>query len=129
MTLLIGVLYGTWMYIDRYTDIRGGRPSNYLRRSCIWSIVANYFPVKLMKTADLDPDRNYIFGYHPHGELTAGAAINFLTEATHFSTLFPSIRSRLMTLRYGFLTPFLRELFLYLGNDNRISSLLNVLLF
>ncbi|CAF1076712.1 unnamed protein product [Adineta steineri] len=71
--------------------------------------------VKLIKTEDLDPNRNYIFGYHPHGTATVGAGINFLTEATHFSTLFPSIRPHLMGLHTNFFCPFLRELFLSLG--------------
>ena len=127
MTLLIVLLYGSWMYIDRYTDVRGGRWSNSLRRSSIWSMVSNYFPVKLVKTEDLDPNRNYIFGYHPHGLLTAGAAVNFVTEATHFSTVFPGIRPHLMILRFGFLVPFSREFLLNLGNDTTISPPSNVL--
>ncbi|CAF4230634.1 unnamed protein product [Rotaria sordida] len=129
MTLLIGLIYGGWMYIDRYTDVRGGRSSSCLRRLSIWSIVSNYFPIKLIKTEDLDPNRNYIFGYHPHGALTFGAGINFLTEATHFSTLFPGICPHLMILRFQFLVPFSRELFLNLGNDNIINPSSNVLLF
>ena len=48
-TLLIGLIYGIWMYIDRYTDVRGGRSSNFLRRLPIWSIVSNYFPMKSIK--------------------------------------------------------------------------------
>ena len=28
----------------------------------------NYFPMTLVKTLDLDPSKNYVFGYHPHGE-------------------------------------------------------------
>ena len=127
MTIFIGLSYSSWMYIDRYADIRGGRASNWLRQSSIWSIVSNYFPIKLVKTEDLDPHHNYIFGYHPHGRLTAGAAINFLTEATHFSTLFPGIRPHLMILRSGFLTPFFREFLLHLGNDNIIHLSSNVL--
>ena len=121
MTLLIGSIYSTWMYIDRYTDVRGGRWSNYLRRLSIWSIVSNYFPIRLIKTEDLDPNRNYIFGYHPHGVLSFGAGVNFLTEATHFSTIFPGIRPHLMILRFQFLVPFSRELFLNLGNENFIN--------
>ena len=115
MTIFIGLSYGSWMYLDRYTAVRGGRASHYLRQLSIWKIVSNYFPVKLVKTEDLDPNRNYIFGYHPHGRLTAGG-INFLTEATYFSTLFPDIRPHLMTLRSNFLFPFFRELLLNLGN-------------
>jgi len=32
ITLLIVLIYSSWMYIDRYADVRGGRWSNYLRR-------------------------------------------------------------------------------------------------
>ena len=121
MTILITSMYGSWMYMDRYTDARGGRASSYLRRLSIWSKVSDYFPVKLVKTEDLDPNRNYIFGYHPHGRLTVGVGVNFLTEATHFSTLFPGIRPHLMTIRFNFLVPFSRELLLNLGN-NRVKN-------
>jgi 2-acylglycerol O-acyltransferase 2 len=117
MTLLIGFSYSSWMYFDRYTAVRGGRVSNYLRQLSIWTIVSHYFPVTLVKTEDLEPNRNYIFGYHPHGRLTVGG-INFLTEATHFSALFPGMRPHLMTLHSNFFMPFFRELLLNLGNDN-----------
>ena len=33
--------------------------------------------------------RNYIFGYHPHGIMASGSFINFGTEGTGFSKLFP----------------------------------------
>lgn len=128
IALLIVLSYGSWMYFDRYTPVRGGRTSNYLRQSSIWTLVSNYFPINLVKTADIEPDRNYIFGCHPHGRLTIGA-INFLTEATHFSTLFPSIRPHLMTLPLNFLVPFFRELHLNLGIDQIRSLLSNVLSF
>ncbi|CAF5134113.1 unnamed protein product, partial [Rotaria sp. Silwood1] len=93
------------MYIDRYTPVRGGRWSDRLRRLSIWTIVSNYFPIKLIKTEDLDPNRNYIFGYHPHGTATVGAGINFLTEATYFSTLFPGIRPHLMAIHSNVFFP------------------------
>jgi len=86
----------------------------------LWSIFANYFSLKLIKTEDLDPNRNYIFGYHPHGLAIVGAGGNFLTEATQFSTLFPGIRPHLMILRFQFLVPFSREFFLKLGNNENI---------
>jgi 2-acylglycerol O-acyltransferase 2 len=71
--------------------------------------------LKLIKSEDLDPNRNYIFGYHPHGAFSFGAAGNFLTDATHFSTLFPNIRPHLMMLRLNFSVPLIRELYLNLG--------------
>jgi hypothetical protein len=32
-----------------------------------WQYFCDYFPAVLIKEADLDPAKNYIFGYHPHG--------------------------------------------------------------
>lgn len=88
-----------------------------------------------MKTVDLDPTQNYIFGFHPHGEtlrgsgsdpvlsttgsgsdpflspgvLVAGAFGNFCTEATGFSRLFPGLRSHLLMLPFWFRVPFFRD--------------------
>lgn len=114
-TLLTIFIYCSWIYIDRNTDIQGGRWSNYLRRLSIWSMASAYFPVQLIKTEDLDPTRNYIFGVHPHGLLTVGVGVNFLTEATRFSDLFPGIRPRLMTIRFNFFVPLIRDLYSWLG--------------
>jgi hypothetical protein len=115
--IVLGIcfLYGCWLVIDRHTDSKGGRWSNRLRRLYIWRQFAHYFPLKLIKTEDLDPDRNYIFGYHPHGAFALSAFGNFSTDATHFSTMFPNIHPHLMLLRLQFLFPFTRDLFLNLG--------------
>ncbi|CAF0895187.1 unnamed protein product [Rotaria sp. Silwood1] len=108
-------LYGCWLLFDYRTDSKGGRWSNRFRRLCIWKQFANYFPLKLIKSEDLDPNRNYIFGYHPHGAFSLSAFGNFATDATHFSILFPNIRPHLMLLRLQFLFPCTRDLFLNLG--------------
>jgi len=49
----------------------------------------DYFPMSLVKTEDLKPDKNYLFCYHPHGVISLGAVGNFCTEATAFSDKFP----------------------------------------
>jgi hypothetical protein len=41
-----------------------------------------YFPISLVKTHELPPDRKYVFGYHPHGIIGMGAIANFGTEGT-----------------------------------------------
>ncbi|UJR08480.1 hypothetical protein I4U23_012747 [Adineta vaga] len=115
MTLFLLLLYASWMYFDRNIDSQGGRWSERLRRSPICTNFTNYFPLKLIKTEDLDSNRNYIFGFHPHGSFSFGALGNFGTEATGFSTLFPSIRPHLMLLHLQFLFPFTREILLRLG--------------
>lgn len=62
-----------------------------------------------MKTADLDPRKNYVLGFHPHGILVAGAFTNFCTEATGFSKLFPGLRNSLLMLPLWFRAPFFRD--------------------
>jgi len=80
-----------------------------------FAYMRDYFPVALVKTADLDPDKNYVFGYHPHGIISVGAFINFGTEATQWSSTFPGIKATLLTLGVQFLCPFWRDVLLALG--------------
>ena len=47
----------------------------------VWRDLAEYFPVRLHKTADLDPQGTYVFGFHPHGILCLSAWVSFATEA------------------------------------------------
>ncbi|XP_029767417.1 2-acylglycerol O-acyltransferase 2 [Terrapene carolina triunguis] len=63
----------------------------------------------LVKTAELDPSKNYVVGFHPHGVLVAGAFLNFCTEATGFSQLFPGLTPHMMMLTLWFRVPFFRD--------------------
>ncbi|GFY64037.1 2-acylglycerol O-acyltransferase 1 [Trichonephila inaurata madagascariensis] len=63
----------------------------------------------MIKTADLDPNKNYIFGYHPHGIMCYGAFSCFGTEGRNFSEVFPDITPRLLTLEGQFWFPLHRE--------------------
>ncbi|OQR72979.1 2-acylglycerol O-acyltransferase 2-like [Tropilaelaps mercedesae] len=54
-------------------------------------------------------------GYHPHGIMAAGSFVNFGSEGTGFSQLFPGIAPHLMTLTINFIFPFYRDLILGLG--------------
>lgn len=80
-----------------------------MQRWVIWRYLRDYFPIKLIKTADLDPSKTYIFGSHPHGVLVAGAFTNFCTEATGFSDLYPGISPYLLMLPLWFRAPFFRD--------------------
>ena len=109
-----------WEILTRSTmcvlfTLKGGRINYWGRRWRIWKHFANYFPLKLVKTADLDPNKNYIFGCHPHGILCVSAFGNFATEATNFSQMFAGITPHILTLEGQFLFPFHRELFLMTG--------------
>ncbi|PNJ51218.1 MOGAT2 isoform 3 [Pongo abelii] len=75
----------------------------------------DYFPISLVKTAELDPSRNYIAGFHPHGVLAIGAFANLCTESTGFSSIFPGIRPHLMMLTLWFRAPFFRDYIMSAG--------------
>nr|XP_055164633.1 LOW QUALITY PROTEIN: protein SGT1 homolog [Nyctereutes procyonoides] len=60
-----------------------------------WRYFKDYFPIHLIKTWDLDPSHNYIFGFHPHGVLVAGAFGNFCTNHSDFEELFPGFTAYL----------------------------------
>nr|WLQ25287.1 monoacylglycerol O-acyltransferase 2 [Ctenopharyngodon idella] len=112
---LISVLYATWWYIDWDTPSRGGRKVPFLCRIRVWEYMRDYFPIKLVKTADLDPTKNYVLGFHPHGILVAGAFTNFCTEATGFRQLFPGLKSNLLMLPLWFRAPFFRDYIMSAG--------------
>ncbi|BGO92765.1 diacylglycerol O-acyltransferase 1 [Rhodotorula toruloides] len=109
------IAYLTWVFFIDQAPIHGGRAQSWLRKSRIWVWFAGYYPVSLIKSADLPPDRKYVFGYHPHGVIGMGAIANFATDATGFSTLFPGLNPHLLTLQSNFKLPLYRELLLALG--------------
>ncbi|KAM4747507.1 LOW QUALITY PROTEIN: uncharacterized protein WCC33_005074 [Rhinophrynus dorsalis] len=116
---LLALLYGVWLYIDWDTPSRGGRRSDWVRNWTVWRYFAEYFPIKLVRTAELDPQYNYILGFHPHGVLVVGAFGNFCTEGTGFSRLFPGLTPHLLMLPAWFRVPFFRE---YIMSGSLVSS-------
>ncbi|XP_007933803.1 2-acylglycerol O-acyltransferase 1 [Orycteropus afer afer] len=115
---LLYVPYLTWLYFDWHTPEQGGRRSQWVRSWTIWRYFKDYFPIHLIKTWDLDPSHNYIFGYHPHGILVAGAFGNFCTNYSDFEELFPGFTAYLHVLPFWFRCPFFRE---YLMSSGPVS--------
>ncbi|XP_048389082.2 2-acylglycerol O-acyltransferase 2 [Stegostoma tigrinum] len=105
----VSVLYATWWFWDRNTPYQGGRNFRFLRRLRLWNYFRDYFPIHLIKTADLDPKKNYIFGFHPHGVLVAGAFGNFCTEVTGFREMYPGLKPHVLMLPLWFRIPFFRD--------------------
>lgn len=64
---------------------------------------------------ELDPKRNYVFCYFPHGMLATGAFISLATNSTGFNDLFPHHTPYAHTISVLFELPFLREVVLWLG--------------
>ncbi|TKS83793.1 2-acylglycerol O-acyltransferase 2-A [Collichthys lucidus] len=122
---LISVLYAVWWFFDYDTPSRGGRRVPFLCGLKIWDYMRDYFPVKLVKTADLDPRHNYVMGFHPHGVLVAGAFTNFCTYSTGFKQLFPGLTTCLLMLPLWFRAPFFRDYIMCAGlipSDKKSAS-------
>lgn len=110
------LLYLGWAFIvDKATPQKGGRLIPSLRRLYIWKHYAEFFPLNLIKTHELDPSKNYLFGCHPHGVMSFGASGNFASDATGFSKLFPGVIPHLITLNIQFKIPLFRELLMCMG--------------
>lgn len=62
------------------------------------------------KTADLDPTKNYLAGYHPHGVFAFGAWGTFGCDALGWDKFFPGIKRQYITLEV------MNDRYLHLGN-------------
>uniref|UniRef100_A0A914UPH4 Acyltransferase n=1 Tax=Plectus sambesii TaxID=2011161 RepID=A0A914UPH4_9BILA len=108
-------LYSIFYIYDFKTPRNGGRPSHFVQRSIIHKWFADYFPIKLIKTADLPPDQNYLLGYHPHGVISIGAISTFGTAAVGVFEKFAGLKIRVATLWGNFIVPLRREFLLAYG--------------
>lgn len=102
------IAYALFVLFDIAPE-NGGRRFAFARNASFWKWYAEYFPISLIKRVDLDPSKNYVFGYHPHGVISVGAWTNFATEANDFSAKFPGITCRLLTLTSNFNFPLYRD--------------------
>ena len=83
---------------------------------------AKRFSLKIEKTVNLDPQKQYILGNHPHAILPFGSmvALNAATPEKSdtfqgFDQLFPSLSFRTLAATFCFYIPGYRELCLYAG--------------
>ena len=83
---------------------------------------AKRFSLKIEKTVNLDPQKQYILGNHPHAILPFGSmvALNATTPEKSsafqgFDQLFPSLSFRTLAATFCFYIPGYRELCLYAG--------------
>ncbi|KAK7598067.1 hypothetical protein V9T40_006302 [Parthenolecanium corni] len=111
----IPVLFAAWIFYDRNTPYQGGRKIYFLRNLRIWDYYRDYFPVGLVKTAELPADKNYIFCVYPHGIVSAASFLNFQSNANNFDELFPGIDTRIVVLNSNFKIPIAREFYLAAG--------------
>ncbi|KAJ9080287.1 diacylglycerol O-acyltransferase 1, variant 2 [Entomophthora muscae] len=121
------VAYAIYIKLDKAHE-QGSRSSAWLRNIPFWDWYTGYFPAKLLKEAELSPDNNYIFGYHPHGIIALGGFANFASNGTGFSELFPGLQVHMLTLNLNFMVPFYRDFILFIGMASVSKESINYIL-
>ncbi|XP_041970330.1 2-acylglycerol O-acyltransferase 2-A-like isoform X1 [Aricia agestis] len=111
----LGILYAVWMINDIEVCHRGGRKIEWVRNWKLWSYYADYFPIQLRKTSELDPDKNYLLAVFPHGVVSSGIMGAFASNSRHVNKIFPGMSFNFITLAGHFSVPFFRDFILSLG--------------
>ncbi|XP_065368933.1 2-acylglycerol O-acyltransferase 2-like [Calliphora vicina] len=115
---LVVVIYFIYIHFDNATRVstKNGQGLIFLIRSSLSNYVKQYyFPIELIKTADLKADRNYLFASFPHGITCIGVTSNMSQMNAEFLKLFPGIQPKIATLNVFFWIPFVRELLISRG--------------
>jgi len=111
----ITIPYFIWILFYDHSHESGGRRWNLARNFIIWKYFKNYFPISLIVNSNFDPEKKYIFAYHPHGIISIGAFCNFATNANGIDQKIPGLDIHLLTLESNFKIPFLREILMWFG--------------
>jgi 1-acyl-sn-glycerol-3-phosphate acyltransferase len=113
------VPYAIYLYLTWFGPLSTANQNvkwpNPFKRLPVWKYAASFYPAKIVKTAELDPDGNYIFCAHPHGIFCSSLFLAFATEAMDFSRLYPGIDVHFLTLPAHFKNPFVRDWILLHG--------------
>ncbi|XP_014294118.1 2-acylglycerol O-acyltransferase 2 isoform X2 [Halyomorpha halys] len=112
---LFTILTLVWTWYDKEKGWKGGRSSRFMRELPHFKYLRDYFPIDLVKTADLDPNKNYLFCNHPHGLLSTASFINFCLGTSPRTELFPGLRFFMTSLDVNLKYPVVRDYGMCLG--------------
>ncbi|XP_005184415.1 2-acylglycerol O-acyltransferase 2-A [Musca domestica] len=106
------LIYLTYIYFDHKNRASAldGIGWKSMRNNFMTDHLRDYFPVELVKTAELTPDRNYLVVSFPHGIFGTGIGNNMGNNIGKWMKLFPGIRPKIATLDIHFRIPFMREI-------------------
>ncbi|XP_034654937.1 diacylglycerol O-acyltransferase 2-like [Drosophila subobscura] len=124
------LIYLIYVFVDhkRNNSVIDGNGWLLNRSNRLYRHYRNYFPVELVKTAELPPNKNYILASFPHGILGNGIGINMGLDISRWLELFPKIRPKVGTLDQNFLIPIGREVLRSWGLVSVSKAALNYLL-
>lgn len=78
--------------------------------------------MNLIKTAEIEPGKNYLFAAYPHNIAPFSAIPNFCSDANEFEKLFPGIEANVCVASHLLRNPITRELFLAIGGYKIFSK-------
>lgn len=104
--------YFVWIFLDRKRIKDGvrGPGVRWMRDNFFWKAFREYFPIELVKTAELPPNKNYLLACFPHGVISFSVFNNFCSDICKWNELFPKVRINTGTLAMHFNSPFWREI-------------------
>jgi 1-acyl-sn-glycerol-3-phosphate acyltransferase len=104
------------IYIPRFLDgserTANGRPWKWLWDSPIWRLCSESMGLTILREQKLDPAKQYIFGFHPHGILILS---RIATYGGNWEKMFPDNAVRLLGATAVFYVPLAREICLWLN--------------
>ncbi|OQR81982.1 diacylglycerol O-acyltransferase [Thraustotheca clavata] len=109
----------------KVTVAKGGKQWDGLRMHWLWKLMCEYAGLEMIREVELDPKKQYIFGFHPHGILVLSRLSCY---AGNWEGVHPGIEVRALGATPMFFVPLGRELCLWLGAvDASRSTAQNVL--
>ncbi|KAF8372637.1 hypothetical protein PRIPAC_79066 [Pristionchus pacificus] len=116
LALAVLAIYLCWYYYTRDWPESGCMPMDWVRDGFFYRWECEYFNYRVVKTAELPADRNYIIGSHPHGMICLGMAISFVAHASGMRELYPGLKRWTATIPGQFLWPVRREMMMCGGS-------------
>ncbi|KAJ3665002.1 hypothetical protein Zmor_000524 [Zophobas morio] len=126
----VSLAYLVWMYYDKDTPDLGGRSLSWIQKNKVWSYPTAYYPVNLALAPgfNLDPKRNYLFCFFPHGIIPNAIYVGLTSGACEFQRMYPQFQVQIALLRILLFTPFWREVLMGMGLVSCTAKSLNHLL-
>ncbi|KAG2779747.1 hypothetical protein PC129_g13580 [Phytophthora cactorum] len=90
-----------------------------LRTSSMWGLMNKFLRIKIIREQELDPKKQYIFGFHPHGIIVLSRLAIF---GRNFDDVFPGIKNRLLGASAMYYVPLGRDICLWLGGVDASRS-------
>ncbi|GMR52673.1 hypothetical protein PMAYCL1PPCAC_22869, partial [Pristionchus mayeri] len=112
------LMYVAWYYYSREWPESGCMKLDFFRKNpfarAIMRCSSDYFSYKIVKTAELPADRNYIVGSHPHGVACIGLGLSYGSNPSA-AEYYEGCKGWGVTLAGQFLWPFRRECLMLAG--------------